>query len=213
VDPARAAAERELDVHAVDPRHARVGGDLDGAVAGDELAEALQRAGLDVHAAEGEDRALRIVRANVGDLLVEPPALCVEAPEGGLVLRERARRAPDARPCILDAHVEEHGHGSVGKQAPDGLREHGAAAERIHARPDGRQERQRGALLERPELRLAAGEEVGDRRSCALLDRVVEVDERATEALGQLTADRRLARAHEADEDDVTVQDVDSRPR
>ena len=57
VDGAGACAERELNVHAVDPRHPRVADDLDVALGRDELAEPFQRAGLDVDAAGSEDGA------------------------------------------------------------------------------------------------------------------------------------------------------------
>ena len=60
VDRAGAGAEGELDVHPVDPGNPRVADDLDLPVARDELAEPLERAGLDVDAAGGEDGALEI---------------------------------------------------------------------------------------------------------------------------------------------------------
>ena len=61
-------AERELRVHAVDAGDVRVGDERDRAVAGDELAEPLQRAALDVDAGGGEDDVVDVVRDDVGDL-------------------------------------------------------------------------------------------------------------------------------------------------
>jgi len=51
---------------------------------------------------------------------------------------------------------------------------------------------------------VAAREELGN-RAVRTLDLVVDVPERATEALGDLRAYRRLPRAHVPDEDDVPV--------
>ena len=53
-------------------------------------------------------------------------------------------------------------------------------------------------------------EQLGDRLAGALLDRVVEVEERAVEPRRQLAAERRLAGAHEPDQDDVPVERVHS---
>jgi hypothetical protein len=54
-------------------------------------------------------------------------------------------------------------------------------------------------LFDLAELGLAAFEELADRPE-ALLDLLVGVDERAMREARELTAERRLARAHEADE-------------
>ena len=65
------------------------------------------------------------------------------------------------------------------------------------------------AFLLQAELRLAPLlEEVGNRRAEVLLEIPVEVDERTTEPVGHLRAERRLSRAHEADEREVVVQRV-----
>ena len=54
-------AERELRVRAVDAGDVRVGDERDRAVAGDELAEPLERAELDVDAGGGEDDVVGVV--------------------------------------------------------------------------------------------------------------------------------------------------------
>ena len=65
------------------------------------------------------------------------------------------------------------------------------------------------ALLLHAELRLAAlFEELGDGRAEVLLEIAVEVEERPAQPLGDERPDRRLARAHEADEREVLVQRV-----
>ena len=53
-------AERLLGARAVDAHHRRVGDERDGPVAGDELAEPVERAELVVHAAGGEHDAVRV---------------------------------------------------------------------------------------------------------------------------------------------------------
>ncbi len=85
-----ARAERELRVRAMDAGDVRVGDERDRAVAGDELAEPLQRAALDVNAGRGEDDVVDVVRYDVRDLGVQLAALLVEPAELGLVPRERA---------------------------------------------------------------------------------------------------------------------------
>ena len=86
---------------------------------------------------------------------------------------------------------------------------HRAAAERDHA---GLGVRERDP---RPRAPRSGGtpppalvEQLGDRLARALLDRRVEVEERAAEARRELAAERRLAGAHEPDQDDVPVEGV-----
>ena len=66
-----ARAERELRVHAVDAGDVRVGDERDRPVAGNELAEPLQRAALDVHAGGGEHDVVDVPGDDVGDLGVQ----------------------------------------------------------------------------------------------------------------------------------------------
>ncbi len=66
--------------------------------------------------------------------------------------------------------------------------------------------RDRRLGLEHPELDLAALlEQLGQRASGRALELAVEVDEPPAEPARDLRAERRLARAHEADERDVPV--------
>src|SRR5207247_6643639 len=70
-----------------------------------------------------------------------------------------------------------------------------------------------GVLLDPAELVLPPlGEDLADRLAGALLDRGVEIEEGALEPLAELPAERRLARAHEADEDDVAPEGVQRQP-
>ena len=64
--------------------------------------------------------------------------------------------------------------------------------------------RDRDLLLQRAKRAFPARlEELGDRDTRARLDEIVDGDERPAEARGQLRAERRLARAHEADEGEM----------
>ena len=63
---------------------------------------------------------------------------------------------------------------------------------------------ERLALLLHAEAGLSDGlEELRNRPSDSTLELAVEVDERTAEPVGDLGADRRLARAHEADQREV----------
>ena len=94
--------ERRLCCVAVDAEHRRVGDERDRPVAGNELAEARERAELVVHAGRSQDDAVDVAARNdrVGDLAVERLPLGVQARELLFVLSERAL-APHARstPC------------------------------------------------------------------------------------------------------------------
>ena len=204
MDGAGARAERELDVHAVDPRHPRVADDLDLAVAGDELAELLERARLDVDAAGGEHGAFEVARAGVCRAVVERLPLLVERPEGRLVLRERPVAAADAAPRFLGVDLDQDRHGPAAQRPSDLVGADGAAAERDHGGGRRAERVERLLRLAQPERRLAAGLE--DPRDRLLpLDLAVDVDERPSELLRERGAERRLAGAHEADQCDVTV--------
>ena len=203
MDRLGADAERELDVHAVDPRHPRVADDLDPSVAGDELAEPLQRAELHVNAARGQDGAVEIARARIGRVVVERPPLLVQRPERRLVLRQRALAA-DAAPCLLGVDLDQDRHGPPAQRRPDLVGSDGAATERDHGRAVRVEGLANVLRLPQPERRLATGLE--DPRDRLLpLDLAIDVDERAAELLGECRAERGLAGTHEADQSDVTV--------
>ena len=81
-----------------------------------------------------------------------------------------------------------------------------AAAERDHRGPCVGQRLERHLGLELAELGLAAlAKDVRDRLPERALELAVEVDEPPAEPLGSLRAERRLARAHEADEREMPV--------
>ena len=202
----RARSERELDVHAVDPGDARVADDLDRPLAGNELAEPLERAELDVDAARGEHGAVDVARSRIRGVVVERLPLLVQRPERSLVLRQRPVAAADAAPRLLGVDLDEDGDGAISR-----------ALERIWSVPTapppsattagvdrapGRRPRAstRGAGTP-PRRRSRRSARSAPPRSISRVD----VDERPPEPLRERRAERRLAGAHEADQGDVTV--------
>ena len=201
-------AERELHVHPVDPRHARVADDLDRSRPGDELAELLERARLDVDAAGGQHDAVDVVGARVGDLVVDRATLLVELPKRRFVLGERPFRPAHPLPGSVDRGIEQHRHRALAEQRSRGRREHRTAAQRDHDRLRRLEHPGGEALLGLAKRAFAALEELRDRRARLPLDLDVEIQEAPSQAVRHRSAERRLARAHEADERDVPVQRV-----
>jgi hypothetical protein len=94
----------------------------------------------------------------------------------------------------------------LAERAPDRRARDRAAAERDHRRLAPAQRVDRDRLLEHTELQLAAPrEQLGNRLARAVLELAVEIDELAAEPARELDPERRLARAHEADEREVPV--------
>jgi hypothetical protein len=200
----RPCSERELDVHAVDPGDPRVADDLDRPFAGNELAEPLERAELDVDSARGEDRTVDIVRARIRGVVVERLPLLVQRPEGRLVLSERAVTAADTAPSLLGVDLDENRHGAISQRRADPVGSDRTAAERHHRRRRRTERVERVLRLAEAEGRLASGlEDPRDRLDS--LDLGVDVDERPPEPLREGFSERRLPCAHEADQSDVAV--------
>ena len=122
---------------------------------------------------------------------------------------ERPVGARDALPGGLGVDVEEDGEGARGEERPGSLGEHGAAAERDDERLAAGEHVVRDVLLERTEARLAAGrEQLLHRGAGALLDLLVQVEERPSRPGGRRRARARLPGAHEAGEREVPAQRV-----
>src|SRR5581483_2950008 len=198
-------AEREPRVHAVDAGDVRVARERDRAVAGDERCESCKRSALDVHGCGGEDRVEDVRHPRNGDLLVEGAPLVVQPTELRLVPSERAIAATDALPARVDVLVDPDRDCALGEAPADGLARHRTAAERHDQRLGRSHQGVDGLHLPVAERRLALREELGDRASGVVLDEAVGVDERPAEPEGGRLAERRLARAHEADEREVLV--------
>ena len=178
--------EGELRVHAVDPGDARVGDELDGAVARHELAQPLECPELDVDAARSEHDVVGVVGARIGDRVVERPPFLVEAAELRLVAGERTVAAACPLPGGLDLDVEEDGEGGVPQGRSHLGDRHRAAAERehrglVHVQPRDRVERFANTKLGLSPLR----EQLGDRTALVPFQLLVEVDEGAAEPGGE----------------------------
>ena len=137
-----------------------------------------------------------------GAVVQRPPLLLEQASEGRLVAGERTVAAAHAVPGLADLDVDPNRERVLAKEPARSFREHGTATECDHPGPRGGEHLRRELLLATAERRLTALEQCGD-RPVAALDLAVEVDERASALPGDLLADRRLARAHEADEREV----------
>ena len=149
------------------------------------------------------------MRVGVGGLLVDRQPREVERVERLLVDRERP--PPFARPPPGELRVDLEQHRE--RPARQGLPRHGgqdgAAAEGDHRGLGGVEHGCGDRLLDRPEPGLAvAREQLLDRGARLPLDLVVEVDEAAVQPAGDLLAERRLSRAHEAGEREVAAQGV-----
>ncbi len=182
----------------------RVGDDLDGAGAGNELLEQLE--GADPHVDPGgrEHDSLGIVRVGVRGLLVDRQPREVEGTKRLLVDRQRPPPLAGPPPRELRVDLEQHRERAARKGLPRHGRQDGAAAESDHGGLGGSEDGCGDHFLDCPEPGLTvAREQLLDRGARLPLDLVVEIDERAVQPAGHLLAERRLSRAHEAGEREV----------
>ena len=99
-------AERELGIGSVDARDVRLRDERD-ALAREELAEAFQRAGLDVHPCGREHDSVHVLGARVGYLGVERCAQLVAAMKLGFVLSVGPVTVTHALPGLIDVDGDE----------------------------------------------------------------------------------------------------------
>ena len=203
----RPRSERKLDVHAVDPGDPRVADDLDRPLAGNELAETLERTGLAVDTARSEDGTIDIPRSCIRGVVVERLPLLVQRPEGRLVLGQRPVAAADAAPGLLGIDLDEDRHGAISERRTNLIDSDCATAQRYHCWGHRAQGVDRVLRLAEPEGSLTSGLE-DPRDRLHPLDLGVDVDERPPEPFRQGFAEGRFAGAHEADQGDVTVYGV-----
>ena len=151
----------------------------------------------------GEEDVLDAHGGRIRGLGVHVLPRLVDLAEVTLALRQWPVGAANPLPRRLDADVEVHGERAGAEPLAAERGENGAAAEgddRIRAREHLGEH----LLLDPPELRLAALEQLGD-RAVALLDQPVEVDERTGGQRGDAGADRRLPGAHEPRDGEVAA--------
>ena len=202
----KATTERDLRVGAVDPGHPCVA-DERRVATGCELAEATERAGLDVDRRCREDDLIDVVRDLVRRLGIHGRALREERAELELVLRERAALVANPVPGLTGVDLDMDRERALAKRAAHLRGTERAAAEREH-RGRRRVQPLDGHLgLLRSEERLAFHlEQLPDRAPGEALELPVDVDERPGEPFRDLPAERRLACAHKTHERDVLVQ-------
>src|SRR5919198_2908653 len=151
----------------------------------------------------GEDDVVGVAGNRVGGFGVERLSPLVAPPELRLVLRERPAAALDAGPAGIDVGVDVDGEDvELGEKV---TRLDRTAADGDHARLSPA-----AGIANEPRLELAESllppllEDLPD-RSLGPLDLLVDVEERTIEPCRDLPPERRLADAHEPDQDDVLV--------
>jgi len=194
-----------VERRAVQTEHRCVGNHFDLAVR-DVIGQPREQALADLDAARGQDDVFDVPRDGVGRLGVERPPALEQRAEARLVARERPPLPPGSRPRDSWVDVDQHRQRALAQRAPDRGRLDGPATECEHCRPLVAQRRQRRLGLEHAELRLAPLlEQLRHRLAQRALELAVEVDEPPAEPVCHLDAERRLARAHEADEREVPL--------
>jgi len=187
------------------PEHRRVCEHLD-LTRRHELCEPRDASLLDDDPGGGQHDRLRLRGGHVRALLVERPAPLVEPPEALLVPRQWPPAAADTSPGRRRIDVDPHRQRLLAQRPPDARRLDRAAPERQNRRPLVLERLDRRVSLEHAELGLPSLlEQLRHRLPGRLRNLAVEVDEPPAEPLRDLGAERRLARAHEADERDVPV--------
>jgi hypothetical protein len=147
--------------------------------------------------------AVRVGRPGIGDVLVQRLSRLVALPELVLVTCERSSAAADARPGRVHVDIE------VDDEDPELVQESprldGAASHGDHGRLAPPAHVAHEPCLELAKRRLPLLREELPDRAVGILDLAVHVVERAVQAPRDLLADRRLPRAHEAHEHDVSA--------
>ena len=177
-------------------------------VARHELLEQVDRPDPNIDRRSGEDYPVRVVRVGPGirDRLVHGQPFAKERVERLVVDRQRTPTLARPLPRGLGVDLEQHGERATREQLPRVGREHCAAAERDHRRLRPVECGRGNTGLDQPESRLAvAREDVLDRRSRLAFDLPIEIDEGPAEPARDVAPERRLARAHEAGEREVSA--------
>jgi len=182
-------------------QHVFVGDHRDGAV----NIEIGQPAPRDHYLERGEQHIVDASHRSGGDLVVQGLPRVEERPERFLVARKRTAASPDALPGRRGVDLDPDGMGTTAQKVARALGKHCSTAERDHGRLGGGEHLRRELLLEATELRLASLEELRD-GSMASFELSVEIDEGSGAQPRGFLTERRLARAHEADEREVTPE-------
>jgi hypothetical protein len=156
-----------------------------------------------VNSGGGEDDVVDVPGPCVCDVPVQRTAKLVAPAEFTLVSREWTPASLHARPRCLDVDIEVHDEDvQLLEQLPAldcsaAERDHGGRATIARVRDE--------RSLQLAKRRLTTLVEDFGNRAFRTLDLLVDVEEVASEAAGDLGAERRLPRAHKADQREVPV--------
>ena len=153
-----------------------------------------------------ENDVVGVTDTDVRGLFVQGSAPLVERPEVVSVLSERPGRPCDPFPRLVDLDLDEDRQRVLPKGLANRRRLHRAAAESQHGGPVLTERFERPFGLDHPEACFSLLlEQLRNRTSERPLDLAVEVEEQPPGPGRDHGTDRRLPRAHEADERDVPV--------
>jgi hypothetical protein len=159
----------------------------------------------DLDLERGEQHIVNALYRGSGDLVVQGPPFVEERPERFFVPRKRTIAWPDALPGRSGIDLDADRVGTTAQKVARALGKDCSAAERDHGRLRRGEHLGSELLFDATELRLAPLEELSD-GSMAAFDLTVEIDEGSPAQPRSLLTQRRLARAHEADEREVTPE-------
>ena len=159
----------------------------------------------DLDLERGEQHVIDAPHGGSGDLVVQGLPLVEERPERFFVPRKRTIASPDALPGRRGVDLDPDRVGTTAEKVARTLGKDCSAAERDHGRLRRGEHLRSELRFDATELRLAPLEELGD-GSMAAFDLTVEIDEGSPAQPRGFLTQRRLARAHEPDEREVTPE-------
>jgi hypothetical protein len=159
----------------------------------------------DLDLERGEQHIVDAPHRRSGNLVVQGLSLVEERPERFFVPRKRTIASPDALPRRRGVDLDPDGVSTTAQKVAGALGKDCSAAERDHCRLRRGEHLRSELLFDATELRFASVEELGD-GSMAAFDLTVEIDEGSPAQPRGFLTQRRLARAHEPDEREVTPE-------
>jgi hypothetical protein len=167
--------------------------------------EVRQSTTRDLDLERGEQHIVDAPRGTSGDLVVQGLPLVEERPERFFVPRKRTIASPNALPGHRGVDLDPDRVGTTAQKVARALGKDCSAAKRDHSRLRRGEHLGSELRFDATELRLAPLEELGD-GSIAAFDLAVEIDEWSPAQPRGFLTQRRLARAHETDEREVTPE-------
>jgi hypothetical protein len=167
--------------------------------------ELCEQSSPDIDLERSEQGVLSALDESRRHLFVQRLPLVEQTPELLPVLRKRTTGVADALPCSGYVDVHPEGERARRQQLACAPGKNGPAPQGDHGERRRAENLSRDLFLEAAKRGLAPLEELGD-GTVAPLDLTIEVDERPAAEAGNLLADRRLPRAHEADEGEMSLE-------